>query len=517
MVNGAAIYLRSSKDRKDVSISAQRRDLEKLAAERGLTITAEFKDIVESGKDEFRPGYQHMCSELANKARGWDTILMLDTARLARRQYIASAFTHMCSKHAVKIIFAKIPDLDPITEVLILGVMRAMDEVHSLVSREKGLTGMAENVRNGFRAGGRAPMGYVLKSVDTGAVREGKPVTKTTLVEGPDAPAMQKFLQARADGTPRSTALKLAGLKIAAATGVGIEWNALTYAGHTVWNVNREVGHPKGRKRPRNEWVIKHNTHPALISDEQAERILGALENNSRAQAISKGLFSASGYLLTGLLRSSTGEELIGMNNRGHRCYRLVGTANKRGKLIDADLVDSSVINGLVGSMETDEFIDALHQASVDRKVDERPRLALEKEWAELGTTVSRAAKAALAMDEPEAMLAQLDSMQRRRKSIRAEIDDLKLEEEALRAGQSISKDMLRDLLGGLADQLRSAPITEVKPVLASFIEKVVLNKSAKSLKLHFKISNRCVDVASPRQINKYAAIKYVHTCFLAA
>lgn len=56
-----------------------------------------------------------------------------------------------------------------------------MDEVHSLMSREKGLAGMAENVRAGFRAGGRAPYCYRLVSIDTGSIRDGEPVTKTRL------------------------------------------------------------------------------------------------------------------------------------------------------------------------------------------------------------------------------------------------------------------------------------------------------------------------------------------------
>lgn len=42
-----------------------------------------------------------------------------------------------------------------------------------MTSREKGLAGMAENVRAGFRAGGVAPYGYNLERVATGAVRDG--------------------------------------------------------------------------------------------------------------------------------------------------------------------------------------------------------------------------------------------------------------------------------------------------------------------------------------------------------
>ena len=58
MKNRAVLYLRSSKDRSDVSIDAQRRELQALAEKLNLIITAEFSDAVESGKDNNRPGFQ---------------------------------------------------------------------------------------------------------------------------------------------------------------------------------------------------------------------------------------------------------------------------------------------------------------------------------------------------------------------------------------------------------------------------------------------------------------------------
>lgn len=42
--NRAALYLRSSKDRSDVSIDSQRRELTKLATDRGFSITQEYSD-----------------------------------------------------------------------------------------------------------------------------------------------------------------------------------------------------------------------------------------------------------------------------------------------------------------------------------------------------------------------------------------------------------------------------------------------------------------------------------------
>ena len=201
----AALYLRSSKDRSDVSIDAQRRALHATASARGLVVIAEFADAVESGKDEDRPGFQRMLHELRSHARAWSMVLVLDTSRIARRRMIALMFESDCSKRGVAVVYNNLPDHDPATDMVLRSVLQAFDEYHSLVSRAKGLAGMAENVRQGWRAGGRAPRGYRLGHVATGAFREGQPVTKSRLV--PDAEAaflVRGYLQLRAAGVPRA-------------------------------------------------------------------------------------------------------------------------------------------------------------------------------------------------------------------------------------------------------------------------------------------------------------------------
>ena len=60
-----ALYLRSSKDRADVSIDAQRRELSALAAGKSLAIAAEFADPVERADDWQRPGFSSLLRALA--------------------------------------------------------------------------------------------------------------------------------------------------------------------------------------------------------------------------------------------------------------------------------------------------------------------------------------------------------------------------------------------------------------------------------------------------------------------
>jgi DNA invertase Pin-like site-specific DNA recombinase len=170
-----ALYLRSSKDRHDLSLDAQRRALHEHAASSGLVPVAEYSDAVESGADADRPGFQRLLAALRDRERGWTGVLALDTSRIARRRHLALIFEHEAEKAGVAVIYRSVPDTDPITGMLLRSILQAMDEWHSLTSRAKGLAGMAESVRQGWRAGGSAPIGYALDHQPTGAIRDGAP------------------------------------------------------------------------------------------------------------------------------------------------------------------------------------------------------------------------------------------------------------------------------------------------------------------------------------------------------
>lgn len=113
---------------------------------------------------------------------------MLDASRLARDQYAAIVFKHEYRKRGLDVTFATMPELDGVSAIIMPAVLHAMDEVHSYLSKVKVLAGMAENVRHGFRAGGRALFGYRLEDTHTGAIREGEQVTKSRLVTDDSAP-----------------------------------------------------------------------------------------------------------------------------------------------------------------------------------------------------------------------------------------------------------------------------------------------------------------------------------------
>lgn len=486
-MNKAALYLRSSKDRSDVSLSAQRHELEKLATSRSLTVVKSYEDAVESGKSEDRPGFISLVRDLKEVNRGWSFLLVYDTSRIARRRYIAQAIKHEAKKRGVIILYARLPaDLDPVAELVLESVFEAMDEAHSLMSREKGLAGMAENVRQGWRAGGRAPFGYTLSSHGTGAFREGRPVTKSKLVPSAAARSIARYLKARATGTPRTLAAK--ALDMSPSSLIGIEWNALAYAGHTVWN--RHAGKGTGRKRrARSEWQITRNTHPALITDAEAESIVAQLETSEIGAAVSRAKAATSPALLTGYLYTSDGQMWVGHG----KYYRLKSKNGKRGKLAPAAQVDEAVLSQVRTDMGSDQFLERLLTAARKRKAD--PSLEIDHRIEKLEREKKRAAELALSQDSAT-FLNLVSERTRQIEALRREAEAVRTDDALSRQLASLSLPKLRELL---ADR-------DPAKALASLVDRITLEPSLEC-QIHYRAvpgRKQWLSVASPRGFDSW-------------
>ena len=481
----AALYLRSSKDRSDVSIAAQRHELEALARNRDLAILVTYEDVVESGASEDRPAFLELISALRNPRRGWSHLLVYDTSRIARRRHIAQAFKHEAKKRGVTILYAKLPaDLDPITEVILESSFEAMDEVHSLMSREKGLMGMRENVRQGFRAGGRAPMGYLLERIPTGAIRDGKPVMKSRLVLGADSERMRKYLKARATGEPRAKLAKDLGFTCNPSTLIGVEWNALTYAGHTVWNVHNEPG--KGKKRrPREEWVIQRDTHDALISDAEAEALLAQLKTSKIGQAVSRAKSASSSYLLTGLLVTSDGRPWTGHKGK---YYRLKRSDKGPGKLIECEVIDRAVLAQITSDMRSDEFIEGLLDAARAAGLDRDPAKPLRDRIAQLEREKTKAAELALTVEDGGTFTRLIEERSRQIAALKAELAAIEADAALTQAVRALTSRKLRELLFELGGPTEALP---------SLVEKIILEPDL-TCTIHYHATG-CLSMASPR------------------
>ena len=497
----AALYCRSSKDRSDVSIDAQRRELMALAAGRGLTVVAEYTDVVESGSDHDRPGFQKLITDLRRIARGWSTLLLLDTARLARRRYLAIVFEHEAEKHGIAIVYKSLPeDVDPITAMLLKSILQAMDEWHSLTSKQKGLAGMAENVRQGYRAGGRAPRGYQLRKVTTGAVRDGAPVQKSVLELGNDADIVRRYLEGRARGRSREGMRAELGLSWPATSLVDMEWNALTYAGNTVWNVANEFHAGQGykggvKRRPRAEWIVQPDTHPALITASEAEAIITAIETSRR----SKGRRAARDHLLTGLLKTPDGEPWYA---NGRTAYR-TKPASGRGRYVQSAAIEGAVIVKVTDDMQSTAFIRALiDEAHLRTGGKEEDRAGdVRRQVADLGARISRILDLVAGGESDAApLLRKVDELESTRRNLITDLDRAEQEQIARRALSDLTEERVRALLSETLVNMLEADRGNLKDLLRTIVERIELDPVTLECRIHYRIGIESRNsLASPR------------------
>lgn len=317
----AAAYIRSSKDRHDVSMASQESEIRGRARADGYAISDVYNDAAISGKDDDRPEFQRMVSDAQRPQRGWSRLYVFDTARFSRDPLDAATYEKLLEKAGVRVCYLQIPDdAEESTRALTKGVFRAIDHFHSIKSKEGSIRGQKENILRGFRAGGSAPYGYQLEIKDTGVVREGKPVTKSRLVPDPStAPIVREFFDRRSRGEGRkSIAQDLnrrgipspRGKKWNPTTLRAFEFNIDSYLGDTVWGRNGErssKGFKGPRWRDRDSCTIKEGTHEALICRETAKKIILPRTQKSGPRA------RPSTYLLTSrLFCESCGEGYTG-------------------------------------------------------------------------------------------------------------------------------------------------------------------------------------------------------------
>ena len=500
----AVLYLRSSKDRSDVSIDAQRRALEEMAHDRQFLIVGEYADAVESGKDDDRPGFQSLLRDMRVAGRSWDHVLVLDTARVARRRAISIIFEEQeCKKRGIRVVYKSLPESDPITEMLLKSILQAMDEWHSLTSRVKGLAGMAENVKQGWRAGGRAPRGYILQYTETGAVREGVAVTKSKLVPGDDALQVRAYLQHRAKGLPRSRAMQLAGVSWPASSLVDMERNALMYSGSTTWNRSAERhdgGYIGGEKvRPRSEWVIQKGTHEPLISDSEAESILATLDVRKR----SGGQPEKRVYLLAGLLVSPDGKAWQGDSG----AYRL-----GKGIRVQAESVDAAVRDAVISALGSDDLAESIanyyRQAAKKQDQPGEDPVKLKRRMVEIDRKTARLADLMTETTAQAALLRQIETLEEERESIAAQIDRIEGDESAKRTFADIRPADVRRFLRLLGDEMRQSHDPEAdRDMVRQLVEKVELSAESFEARVFLRFTAPAKSgllLASPRGAEEF-------------
>lgn len=216
-------------------------------------------------------------------------------------------------RNSIEIEFFKLPRTgEESLDNLIEGILETFDQLLFDFSRAGSIRGQKQNIRSGYRAGGRAPYGYQLKKHKLGMNVDSHEIKKSILEFHPvHFPIVKEFLERRAMGESRNSILRdFQNRNIESPSGKpfwqastcnSIENNLLIYCGHLVYNRHNKtidgkyVGDEKFR--PEDEWEINSNIHPAAITEEQAQAIKKQLKRNKKKKPQPRK------YLLTGMLQ----------------------------------------------------------------------------------------------------------------------------------------------------------------------------------------------------------------------
>lgn len=478
-----------------MSLKAQRAELESLASTRSLEIVTAFEDAVLSGSSDDRPAFQELIAAIKDRSRGWSYVLVYDTSRIARGRFIAQAFRRECKRHGVELVIARLPETDPISAVILEAVFEAMDEVHSIMSRDKGLAGMRQNVAHGWRAGGRAPHGYELKHEPTGAMRDGKPVLKSKLVPASGSEVIGQYLLARAACEPRSAVVKRLGFKLSTSTLVAMEWNALVYAGHTVWNRHKEKrarGDGQSKQRPRSEWVVKRDTHPALITELQAEAIIAQLTNSTLAESIRQARTHNSNFLLAGLMFTADGRPWVGAGVR----YRLKPANGGRGRYVNREAIESAVIAQVRADSASTDFLEQLAAKTRDWYPESDPGQELERDAKKLDQEAERAARLAMQTSEPGPLLAIMEGRRKQAAALRTQAEAARKDQAAFNATRKITAQSAADAIS--VEQSDAA-------LIRGLVSRVILEPDLACRIDYMPALSRSLNMASPQRLARSA------------
>jgi len=177
------IIARSSTDRHDVSCKSQIAEMRAEARKRGENIVKqlEFPRVRHSDFLE-DPDFKEIIAEAKQKNRNWTKIWFYDTDRLSRNRLKAQTTKMFFKRTGIEIEFLKLPKTgEESLDNLIEGILETFDQLLSDFSRAGSIRGQKQNIRSGYRAGGRAPYGYQLKKHKLGMNIDNQEITKSTL------------------------------------------------------------------------------------------------------------------------------------------------------------------------------------------------------------------------------------------------------------------------------------------------------------------------------------------------
>ena len=295
-----------------------------------------------------------------------------------------------------------------------------------------------------------------------------------------NAPKIATYLKGRAQGLTGTHLAEKLGLDMARTSLNGVEWNALTYAGHTVWNVHNEKtdnGYKGGvKRRPRSEWLMQRDTHQALISDTEAEAILQKPESGRI-----KTYRTRATHLLTGILSTADGSALHGDGE-----YYRLGK-----KSVKAARVDGAILGRVADDLRSDSFCKALVKSArkaASRTDDGAELESVQKEIRAIDAKIEKLSNLLAETTATATLLRKIESLEQERTDIVHRMETAETATKQARALREIEESDVKTILTGIAEELNEIDRDEMKEILRGLIDRIVFDFANLDCCIHYKI-----------------------------
>ncbi len=351
-----AIYARYSSDKQNQeTITVQVDKCKEFCDRQDILVCETFVDEAKSGTTEGgREAYARML-DMAGKGF-FDAIVAYKYDRIGRSFVEAVRSIGDLERFYNVAVYSATEPSEPLVRNILLSVAENFSRQLSARVHDA----LASNAGQGFHCGGPVPYGYVAIKTSSGRTdRKGNPIMHSILEVDPEqAEVVRRVFKDYVDGlsmTQIACRLNESGVP----TPDGDAWDRSgiqyilyneTYRGWRVWNKRKKLRKPDGkmtlRRRPRSEWVITKEAHPAIVDDDLWNAVEETRRRSARYRQEGGGALTFySKHLLTGMMKcEECGGNFIShamlRNGKAPYLYYRCGYHDRRGNAVCSNNVN---------------------------------------------------------------------------------------------------------------------------------------------------------------------------------
>ena len=199
--------------------------------------------------------------------------------------------------------------------------------------------------------------------------------------------------------------------------------------------------------------------------------MLTALETSSMSAAVTRRRTGRGDYLLSGMLRTPTGDMWEGSEGKYYR------TRGSSARHVRCDAIDDALIRFVVDSAQSIDFARVIcEQAKAMVPTATQPLKELQARIAAVAVQIDKAQNFMLEADEPAAWIRKIDILERERRGLTEAIHDARENAEHAASAASITPEAVLLLLKDQTDRIIHAPKQQQRSLIQGMIAAISLD-----------------------------------------